>query len=193
LDELGLREKTIIVYTADHGEMLGDRGIWYKNSFYDGSVTIPFIWSFPRALPKGKVVKAPAMNLDIFPTLCDLCALPNPSGIEGNSLLPVMTGRDDGSQRYALAESYRGNFAGRMIRTARWKYFYYTTGEEFLYDLESDPGEETNLVSLPAHRAMADELKQKALAGWKHPQRSTRSIVGLPEQSKKAPGKKQKR
>ncbi|MDO8545277.1 MAG: sulfatase-like hydrolase/transferase, partial [Opitutaceae bacterium] len=47
LDELGLREKTIIVYTADHGEMLGDRGIWYKNSFYDGSVTIPFIWSFP--------------------------------------------------------------------------------------------------------------------------------------------------
>lgn len=75
LDELGLREKTIILYTADHGEMLGDRGLWYKNSFYDGSASIPFIWSFPPALPQGKVIGAPAMNMDIFPTLCDLCSL----------------------------------------------------------------------------------------------------------------------
>ena len=149
LDDLGLREKTIILYTADHGEMLGDRGIWYKNSFYDGSASIPFIWSFPKALPQGKVVNAPAMNMDIFPTLCDLCDLPQPPGLEGVSLAPVMKGTDDGEDRYALSENYRGGAAGRMIRTAKWKYFFYTNGDEYLYDMQADPGEEHNLIKRP--------------------------------------------
>jgi choline-sulfatase len=185
LDELGLREKTIIVYTADHGEMLGDRGIWYKNSFYDGSATIPFIWSFPKALSQGKVVRTPAMNMDVLPTLCDLCSLPKPAGLEGSSLLPVMTGKDDGKERIALSENYRGNFAGRMIRTAKWKYFFYTTGEEFLYDLENDPGEERNLINDATYRKTADELKQKASAGWVQAKRNIRDIVGQPNAAKK--------
>lgn len=166
LDELGLRENTIIVYTADHGEMLGDRGLWYKNSFLDGSVRVPFLWSFPKELPQGKVVSAPAMNLDIFPTLCDLAGLPKPEGLEGHSLFPLMGGQEDGKERYALAENYRGAFSGRMIRTDKWKYFTYTTGEEFLYDMERDPGEETNLISDPGLRQTADELRQRALEGW---------------------------
>ena len=166
LDELGLREKTIILYTADHGEMLGDHGIWYKNSFYDGSATIPFIWSFPKHLPQGKVVNTPAMNMDIFPTLCDLCDLPKPAGLEGVSLAPVMKGMDDGKARYALSENYRGGFAGRMIRTAQWKYFFYTNGDEYLYDMQADPGEEHNLIKNPAYRKTADDLKQSASVGW---------------------------
>ena len=166
LDELGLREKTIILYTADHGEMLGDRGLWYKNSFYDGSASIPFIWSFPPALPQGKVIGAPAMNMDIFPTLCDLCSLPKPDGLEGRSLVPLMKGTEDGRDRVALSENYRGGIAGRMIRTARWKYFFYTNGEEYLYDLQADPGEENNLIKDPALRKTADELKQRASEGW---------------------------
>jgi choline-sulfatase len=180
LEQLGLREKTIIVYTADHGEMLGDRGIWYKNSFYEGSAGIPFLWSLPNVLPRGKVVATPAMNLDVFPTLVDLCSLPLPAGLEGSSLLPVMLGRDDGRSRIALSENYRGNFAGRMIRTAEWKYFFYTNGEEYLYHLPSDPHEETNLVSRPEHRTLADELKQRASAGWVQSKRTARDIVGLP-------------
>lgn len=187
LDELGLREKTIIVYTADHGEMLGDRGIWYKNSFYDGSASIPFIWSFPPALPQGKVVRTPAMNMDILPTLADLCGLPRPDGLEGSSLLPVLLGTDDGRNRIALSENYRGNFSGRMIRTAKWKYFFYTNGEEYLYDLEADPGEEMNLVTRPEHRALADELKRKASAGWIQSKRGTREIIGAPTDSDGSP------
>ena len=166
VDELGLRGKTIILYTADHGEMLGDRGLWYKNSFYDGSASIPFIWSFPKALPQGKVVATPVMNMDIFPTLCDLCNLPKPTGLEGSSLLPLLQGLEDGNDRTALSENYRAGFAGRMIRTAQWKYFFYTDGEEYLYDMQADPGEEHNLVKDPQHRKLADELKQKASAGW---------------------------
>ena len=178
LDDLGLRDNTIILYTADHGEMLGDRGIWYKNSFYDGSASIPFIWSFPKALPQGKVVSMPAMNMDIFPTLCDLCGLPQPPGLEGTSLAPVMKGADDGKDRYALSENYRGGAAGRMIRSAKWKYFFYTNGEEYLYDMEADPGEENNLIKDPAYRKTADDLKQRASAGWvRTPTRNARNAA----------------
>ena len=179
LAELGLREKTIIVYTADHGEMLGDRGIWYKNTFYEGSAGIPFIWSFPARLPRGKVVTAPAMNMDVLPTLAELCALPKPAGLEGTSLVPLMLGQEDGRERYALSESYRGNFVGRMIRTPQWKYFFYTTGEEYLYDLNRDPNEETNLARNPQWRSTAEALKARATAGWVNRQRSVREVVGL--------------
>jgi arylsulfatase A-like enzyme len=146
--------------------MLGDRGIWYKNSFYDGSARIPFIWSFPKALPQTKVIAAPVMNMDIFPTLCDLCNLPKPAGLEGSSLLPLMKGIEDGKERIALSENYRGGFAGRMIRTTQWKYFFYTNSDEYLYDMQADPGEENNLIKNASYRKMADELKQRAYAGW---------------------------
>ena len=192
LDELGLREKTIIIYTADHGEMLGDRGIWYKNSFYDGSARIPFIWSFPRVLPQGKVVATPAMNLDIFPTLVDLCQLAQPTGLEGSSLLPVMTGRDDGHRRVAISENYRGSFAGRMIRTAQWKYFFYTNGEEYLYDMEKDPAEVQNLIANPQLRTIADELKQRAAAGWVQAKRNVGKEADAAPDSAKAVRKKRK-
>lgn len=178
LEDLGLRENTVILYTSDHGEMLGERGIWYKNSFYDGSARVPFIWSFPKLLPQGTVVGTPAMNMDILPTLCDLCNLPLPDKLEGSSLLPVMTGRADGRDRIALAENYRAGFAGRMIRTDRWKYFFYTSGEEYLYDMHNDPGEVHNLVDSPEHRALVMELRERASDGWipeapKNPKKNT--------------------
>lgn len=178
LESLGLRDNTIIVYTADHGEMLGERGIWFKNTFFEPSAGIPFIWSFPAKLPRAKTIAAPAMNLDVLPTLADLCALPKPAGVEGTSLLPVMLGTDDDRNRLALSENFRGNFAGRMIRTDRWKYFFYTTGEEYLYDLAHDPHEDHNLAQRPEHRALIADLKQRASAGWQQKQRTVREIVG---------------
>ena len=193
LDELGLRDDTIIVYTADHGEMLGDRGLWYKNSFYDGSATIPFIWSYPRLIPRGRVVATPAMNLDVFPTLCALAGLPAPAGLEGSSLLPVMRGEVDGRDRIALSENYRGNFAGRMLRTDRWKYFFYTGGEEYLYDLAADPGEENNLAADPAHGALVAELKARASAGWvQSGKRGVREITGQADAAVPEPARKRK-
>ncbi|MSU48947.1 MAG: DUF4976 domain-containing protein [Opitutus sp.] len=120
-------------------------------------------------------------------TLADLCGRPKPTGLEGSSLLPVLQGKDDGRDRIALSENYRGNFGGRMIRTARWKYFFYTNGEEFLYDLEQDPLEESNLIADPQHRKLADELKARATAGWVQAKRNIRDIVGAPTDASGTP------
>jgi choline-sulfatase len=166
LDELGIRDNTIIIYTADHGEMLGNRGIWYKNTFYDGGASIPFIWNFPKELPKGRVSNKPVMNMDIFPTLCELCGLPAPQGLEGSSLIPLMNDNDGTKERYALSENYRNGFEGRMIRTPQWKYFFYTNGDEYLYDLLADPGEVHNLVKAPENKELVATLKKRASEGW---------------------------
>lgn len=166
LDQLGLREKTIILYTSDHGELAGEHGLWYKNSFYEASVRIPMVWSFPRQIPRGKQIHTPVMNMDIFPTLCDLCGFPKPASLEGRSLLPLMTGAEDGGGRHALAESFRGGFASRMIRSGQWKYCYYHEDREQLFDLRNDPEESLNLVKRPEHRELVASLKKRALHGW---------------------------
>ncbi|HPA18767.1 MAG TPA: hypothetical protein PLU30_13535 [Verrucomicrobiae bacterium] len=133
------------------------------------------------------------MNMDIFPTLCDLCRLPKPEGLEGTTLLPVLMGADNGKGRYALSENYRDGFAGRMIRTPRWKYFFYTSGEEYLYDMDADPGEETNLARDPAHRATAEELKARASVGWiEEPTKQQKTAAGRRGNTQRRGGGKRK-
>lgn len=167
VDRLGLRKNTIILYTSDHGELAGEHGLWYKNSFYEASARIPHIWSYPARLPRSRKVAAPVMNMDIFPTLCDLCGIAKPSTLEGASLLPLMEGSESGANRYALSENFRGGWAGRMIRAGKWKYCYHHGDVEQLFDLESDPGETVNLASRPEHNARKADLKRRALEGWK--------------------------
>jgi choline-sulfatase len=91
LERQGLRGNTVVLYTADHGELAGEHGLWYKNSFYEASARIPHIWSIPGR-KGGRKVSAPTMNMDIFPTLCDLCRLEKPAELEGSSLLPLIDG-----------------------------------------------------------------------------------------------------
>lgn len=166
VDELGLRENTIILYTADHGEMAGEHGLWYKNSFYEGSAHVPHIWSFPRAIPKGAGIDAPVMNMDIFPTLCDLCGVKKPEGLEGRSLLPLIKGTEDGRDRYAMSENFRAGFAGRMMRQGQWKYCYYHKDREQLFDLKNDPEEAVNLIDRSEHKELVAGIKARLLRGW---------------------------
>ena len=174
VDELGLRENTIIVYTADHGEMAGEHGLWYKNSFYEASASIPLLLSAPKKIKGGTKVEAPVMNMDLFPTLCDLCGVPAPDGLEGHSLLPLLEGPEGGKDRYALAENFRGGFAGRMIRSGDWKYCYFHEDREQLFDLRNDPGEVMNLAGRPQHKDLQASLKARALKGWRWQERFER-------------------
>jgi choline-sulfatase len=166
LDELGLRENTIILYTADHGELAGEHGLWYKNSFYEASVSVPHIWSFPKRLPRNQRIGAHVMNMDIFPTLCELCGVPAPKDLEGSSLVPLMTGKEDGMDRIAISENYRGGLGGRMIRMHQWKYCWYSEGGDQLYNLDDDPSEEQNLVSTPGADKIIARLRKNAPAGF---------------------------
>ncbi|MGM9486785.1 sulfatase-like hydrolase/transferase [Ideonella sp. YS5] len=169
LDALGLREQTIVLYMSDHGEMLGQHGIWYKNTFLEGSARVPVIVSLPSALgAQLRSVNAPISTIDLFPTLCELCGLPPPATLEGRSLIPLMTGQDAGSDRVAFSENNRCGIPARMIRTRRFKYCWYADGIEQLYDMHGPDRdiEGTNLVADPAYATIVQNLRRRALAGW---------------------------
>ena len=153
LEEKGLRDNTIIVYTSDHGDQAGHHGLWYKNSFYEDSVNVPLIWSYPAMLPQKTTIEAPVMLVDVFPTLCELCAIDAPQELEGKSLVAQMNGQEDGSGRAAISESYSNKKnPGRMVRKGRWKYVWYKDGYRRLTDLESDPEERVNLAGRPEQK-----------------------------------------
>ena len=164
LNTMGLSDNTIVVYMADHGEMLGDHGVWYKNTFLEGSARVPTIVYMPGMDPN--VVQCPTNTIDLYPTLCDLCEIPSPIHLEGHSLVPLMDGSDSGINREAFSENNRHGVAARMIRTNDFKYCYYEDGQEQLYDMLLDPHEEVNLASNPLYAATKDDLRTRALAGW---------------------------
>jgi choline-sulfatase len=170
LDALNLRDKTIVVYMADHGEMMGQHGIWYKNAFFEGSARVPMLISLPASfsawLPTR--IDAPANSIDLFPTLCELCGLPPPPTLEGRSLVPLMSGADMGLDRVAFSENKRRGIAARMIRTRQFKYCYYEDGVEQMYDMTGHDRnvEGTNLAPDPAYAKRKAHLKKQALDGW---------------------------
>ena len=168
LNELGLRENTIIVYTSDHGEMAGEHGLWYKNSFLEASVAAPLIFSYPKTLPVNKKINASSMLLDIFPTLCDLSDIGQPNDLEGKSLLPLMNGikNADNSDRVAYSEMYRSS-TGIMVRKGKWKYIRYNSEKEYLYDIDTDPREINNLINSTQHQVIIRELSTLASAKFR--------------------------
>ena len=168
LNELGLRENTIIVYTSDHGEMAGEHGLWYKNSFLEASVAAPLIFSYPKTLPVNKKINESSMLLDIFPTLCDLSDIGQPNDLEGKSLLPLMNGIEnaDNSDRVAYSEMYRSS-TGIMVRKGKWKYIRYNSEKEYLYDIDTDPREINNLINSTQHQVIIRELSTLASAKFR--------------------------
>ncbi len=120
LDRLKLREKTVVVFWGDHGYHLGEFGKWAKHgSLYELGTRVPLIVSAPMAKEKGKTATGPVQALDIYPTLCELCGIASPSGIEGHSLLPLLA--DVNSKWEYPAYSVAGNAAnlGVAVRTRR--------------------------------------------------------------------------
>lgn len=168
IDDLGLRENTIILYTSDHGEMLGEKGMWYKNSFYDASVRVPMIWSLPSMLAKSTILNTCIGNIDFFPTLCELCKLPAPTGITGQSVLPFFLGKQTSSERLVHSENFRGGFASKMVTNGRYKFIHYANkGPEILYDREKDPEESVNFFEDRQYKDIVADLRNEAIKDWK--------------------------
>lgn len=169
LDDLGIRQRTIVIYVADHGEMMGQHGIWYKNAFYEGSARVPYVISVPSGYGSvQKKIDAPVGLIDLFPTLCEICALEAPAHLEGKSLVALLKGSEDGADRIALSENKRRGIPARMIRTKKYKYCYYEDGIEHLFDMSGSDRdvEAVNLAKDPAYQSIKADLKARALLSW---------------------------
>lgn len=161
------RQEAVIVFVSDHGDMLGERGLWFKMTFFEGSARVPLMICAP-GLPPG-VIGHPVSTLDVMPTLCDLAGVALDDirpWTDGTSLLPLATGQ--GGRRavpmeYA-AEASESPMAG--LRKGRWKLILCRLDPDLLFDLEADPQELHNLAPLAEHAATLAELKDEARALW---------------------------
>ena len=165
LEDLNLREKTLIIFASDNGFSCGHHGFWGKGNgtkprnMYENSIKVPFIVSYPGKFPEGNVVRALVSNYDFFPTLLDFLHLPLPEGnYPGKSFLPLLEGKEEPTREFVVVFDEYGPV--RMIRTKEWKYVHrYPDGPHELYNLEEDPEERENLIKEPAYKKKIKELK----------------------------------
>jgi arylsulfatase A-like enzyme len=187
LKECGLDQNTIIVYSADNGFMMGDRGTAGKWNHYEQSLRIPLIIYDPRlpAEQRGRVVKALVNNVDMAPTFVDFAGLTVPDVYQGRSLLPLMEGRTPADWREdTFCEHKFKRFNNwHAVRSERYKYaVYYEEPDgpyECLYDLKKDPAELTNLAANPEVSSVLDNMKE----------RMGSYLVAYPEAESKSPKK----
>jgi choline-sulfatase len=158
LDEIDLGN-TLIVYTSDHGEMLGEHGLWFKNVLLEDSVRVPLILA-GAGLPKDKKIDVPVTHADLVATLVDAGGVNRPRDLRGRSLLPLMHGTAGDHPGYAYSESHsEGNSTGSfMIRKGDWKYIYFSWHDNLLFNLKSDPGELNNLSGKSEFASVEAEL-----------------------------------
>jgi choline-sulfatase len=188
LDQLKLTSRTIVIFTSDHGYMIGQHGLWHKGNaawlaqgktgyrpnMFDDSIRVPLLVSWPGVVTPGTTIDRVVSNLDLFPTILELAGLDVPANLEirGRSLVPLLRGQstpwDDtlfgqyDMHHYQVARM-------RMVRTREWKLVrhFEPGGQDELYDLAKDAGELRNLAgsSEPDTRAQRDRLNRQ-LEAW---------------------------
>jgi arylsulfatase A-like enzyme len=173
LRETGQLDRTLIVFTSDNGFALGEHGRVDKRTMYEESIRVPLIVRYPPLVSKGKVIKDMVLNLDLAPSILDLCGAPPLADIDGWSWKPLLEGNTRGWRtawiyfyNYESEFPYTPNVRG--IRTADWKYIYYPSGDgepsrytAELYKLNADPLEFRNLVADPTLAKKVEQLKQE--------------------------------
>ena len=142
LDELALWDDTVVILTVDHGEMMGDFGLYGKGVMWEQAVHMPFYVYHPQLQPGDR--KGFAEHVDVFPTVCDLLGVAIPQGIQGRSLRPLLEGEAAPSdwREYAFAQLEDD----LMIRTDRWKLVYKGGQPAYLFDLQDDPEEHYDVL-----------------------------------------------
>jgi arylsulfatase A-like enzyme len=155
LEESGQADNTIVVLWSDHGWHIGEKEITGKNTLWDDGTRVPLIFAGP-GVSRGKCMR-PAELLDMYPTLVELCGLPERDGVEGHSLLPQLS--DANAERNWPAITTH-NHDNHGVRSEHWRYISYADGSQELYDMRKDPNEWTNLASDPQFAAIIKEHRQ---------------------------------
>lgn len=172
LEDTGLRDDTVVILTADHGEMLGERGMWYKMCLFERAMRVPLLVRLPAAARAGRRIAQPVSHLDVLPTMLELSsggkAPPPVEPIDGHSLVPLLHGNDDVEPRDVPAE-YTADGAIApclMIRSGAHKYIWSEPDGAQLFDLADDPHELRNLAGSAATRDVEDAMRCKLAARW---------------------------
>ncbi len=170
LEETGLAGNTLVVFAVDHGEMMGERGMWYKQTFYEWSARVPLIVSMPSRYSHRRV-SAPVSLVDLLPTFMDVArdgkATQYVDPIDGQSLLPLIEGERAGSREVVAEYSSEGVCAAsRMVRQGRYKYVFTRGLAPMLFDLEADPDELQNLAGLAQHAEAEKALHARLVRDW---------------------------
>ncbi len=166
---LGLAENTLVVYTADHGDLCGGHGMIDKHFvMYDDVTRVPLIVRWPGHAAAGSVCHAFVSHaLDLATTFCEAAGAPVPETFRGRSLLPLLASGEGNGREYICA-TYHGSqfglYSQRMIRDRRWKYVWNATAEDELYDLEDDPGEIENHATDPSCQGELARLRRQLVA-----------------------------
>jgi arylsulfatase A-like enzyme len=149
------KDNTIIVFWGDHGWHLGEKEHWRKFTLWEESTRAPFIWVVPGVTKPGGVCKSSVDFMSLYPTLCDLAALPKPAWLEGDNIRPLLA---DPAAEWAGAGVTTFGQNNHAVRTNRWRYIRYADSGEELYDHGNDEYEWTNLANKPEHAGLKVEL-----------------------------------
>jgi len=169
LDRLHLSNNTVIVFTSDHGYHMGEHGLWQKQSLFEESARVPMLIVAPGITEPGSVASTPVSQVDLFPTLAELCGVAPPANLQGQSLVPVLHDASEQGRGWAITQVVRrgrvngepASFFGYSLRTSQYRYTEWDDGEQGreLYDHEADGKELTNLADSPAHAAKVASLQ----------------------------------
>lgn len=185
LEMTGQRENTIIIFMSDHGEMLCDHGLLLKGCrLYEGLVRVPLMISWPEHFGQNGVSDALVELIDLVPTFYDLLDMDIPYFVQGNSLLPLLTGQTDSHRDFVRTEffgaiNYPDLTHATMYRDRRWKLVrYHNKNLCELYDLETDPWEHHDLADHPDYQAIKWDLTQKSFDAtvYAHPPDRLRTL-----------------
>jgi choline-sulfatase len=177
LEASGQGERTLVIYTADHGEMAGEHGLWWKNTFYEESSRVPLLVRRPGEKTRGRAAgtrfSGVVSLVDLARTLVEVAGAEDPGDLDGDSFLGALERgpSDTGAESWkdeAFCEYYgpATDRPHRMLRRGRWKYCYYHDEPGELFDVVADPHERRNRAEDPECRAIAGHLRRRILADW---------------------------
>lgn len=182
IDELGLAEETLVIFTSDHGEQLGHRGLWNKGFAYDPSIRVPLLMRWPGRVQAEAEADAFVSLVDLGPTILDALGAPPMPGRNGKSFWEVAAGNATAHRDWIYSATAEGR--GAIYRDRRWKFAerFFTDGRRLteLYDITRDPDEMTNLARTTAHEKTLSEIRDR-LWQFQRTELNERAAVLYPE------------